>query len=60
MGIATFLQAVEFFELGLDYDVRMPDLLRSVTAEQVHEAARAIDPDRATVVVAGPYEGSLS
>jgi hypothetical protein len=27
----------------------------------VHEAARrAIDPARATVVVAGPYEGSLA
>ena len=26
-GIATFLQTVEFFGLGLDYDVRVPDLL---------------------------------
>jgi zinc protease len=61
MGIATYLQTVEFFGLGLDYDVRMPDLLRAVTREQVHEAARrAIDPDNATVVVAGPFEGPLS
>jgi zinc protease len=61
MGIATYLQTVEFFELGLDYDVRMPDLLRAITREQVHEAARrAIDPDNATVVVAGPFEGPLS
>jgi zinc protease len=60
-GIATYLQAAEFFGLGLDYDVRMPDLLRSVTHEQVHEAARrAISPDHATVVVAGPFEGSLA
>lgn len=61
MGIATYLQTVEFFGLGLDYDVRMPDLLRAVTREQVHDAARrAIDPDNATVVVAGPFEGPLS
>lgn len=61
IGIATYLQTVEFFGLGLDYDVRMPDLLRAVTREQVHDAARrAIDPDNATVVVAGPFEGPLS
>jgi zinc protease len=61
MGIATYLQTVEFFGLGLDYDVRMPDLLRAVTREQVHDAARrAIAPDNATVVVAGPFEGPLS
>lgn len=59
-GIASFLQTIEFFGLGLDYDVRVPDLLRAVTRDEVHEAARrAIDPERATVVVAGPYEGSL-
>jgi len=61
MGIASYLQAVEFFRLGLDYDVRMPDLLRAVTPAHVHDAARrAIDPANATVVVAGPFEGPLS
>jgi len=61
MGIATYLQMVEFFGLGLDYDVRMPDLLRAVTPQHVHTAARrAIDPANATVVVAGPFEGPLS
>jgi zinc protease len=61
MGIAMYLQTVEFFGLGLDYDMRMPDGLRAVTREQVHEAARqAIDPGGATVVVAGPFQGTLS
>jgi zinc protease len=61
MGIATYLQTVEFFGLGLDYDTRLPDLLRAVTPEQVHHAARrTIDPANATVVVAGPFEGPLS
>jgi zinc protease len=60
VGIATFLQTAELFGLGLDYDLRLPDLISAVTREQVHEAARAtLDPSHATVVVAGPYSGSL-
>jgi zinc protease len=59
-GIATFLQTVEFFGLGLDFDVRVPALLGAVTREDVHEAARrALDPSTATIVVAGPYDGDL-
>jgi zinc protease len=61
IGIATYLQMVEFFGLGLDYDLRMPELLRAVTPGHVHRAARrAIDPANAAVVVAGPFEGPLS
>ena len=60
-GIAAFLQTAEFFGLGLDYDVRVPGLLQAVTRDEVHEAARrAVDPSKATVVVAGPYDGPLS
>ncbi len=56
-GIANFLQVEELFELGLDYDVRLPDLLRAVTLDDANAAARhAVDPDRAAVVIAGPYE----
>lgn len=57
-GIAAFLQTEEFFGLGLDYDVRVPDLLMAVTRDAVHEAARrALVPASATVVIAGPYTG---
>jgi len=57
-GIAAFLQTVEFFGLGLDYDVRIPALLGAVTLDDVRAAARRVlDPGRATIVVAGPYEG---
>jgi len=60
-GIASFLQIVERFGLGLDYDVRMPGLLQQVTRDDVHAAARrAIDPSKAAVVVAGPYDGPLT
>ena len=56
-AIANFLQTEEFFKLGLDYDARLPALLGSVTLDDVNAAARrAMDPDRATVVIAGPYQ----
>lgn len=55
-GIAAFLQATEQFSLGLDYDVRLPALLKGVTLEQVNDLARRfLDPDRAAIAVAGPY-----
>ncbi|HEY2434287.1 MAG TPA: pitrilysin family protein [Vicinamibacterales bacterium] len=54
-AIAVFLQTSEFFELGLDYDRRLPDLLRRVTLDDVNAAAAAVlDPSRACVAVAGP------
>jgi zinc protease len=59
LGIATFLQTAEFFGLGLDYDLRLPSLLQAVTRDDVHAAARrTLDPARAAVVVAGPYDGT--
>ena len=59
VGIASFLQMVEFFGLGMDFDLRVPTLLASVARDDVHAAARAVlDPARAAVVVAGPYLGS--
>ena len=57
-AIANFLQIEEFFGLGPDYDAHLPDLLNAVTMDDVHAAARRVlDPDRATVVIAGPYAG---
>ena len=61
LGIATFLQNAELFGLGLDYDVRLPGLLQAVTRDDVHGAARQLlEPSRAAVVVAGPYDGTLA
>jgi zinc protease len=58
-SIANFLQTGELFGLGLDYDLRLPGLLGLVTLDDVHEAAqRAVDPARASIVVAGPYKES--
>jgi zinc protease len=56
-GIANYLQTAEFFDLGLDYDARVPDLLRAVTLDQANAVARRfLSTDRAAVVIAGPYE----
>jgi zinc protease len=58
-GIANYLQTLEFFALGLDYDLRVPGLVRAVTRDDVHAAAaRLLDAGRAAVVIAGPYDGS--
>jgi zinc protease len=54
-GIAGFLLNAELFGLGLDYDRRLPDLVRAVTHEAAMATARdLLQPDRATIVVAGP------
>lgn len=56
-GIAFFLQTAEHFGLGLDYDLRLPALVDGVTRDEAHAAARTLAPERASVVVAGPYAG---
>jgi zinc protease len=56
-AIADFLVQAELFDLGLDFDRRLPDILRAVTLDDVREAAREVlRPDRAAIVVAGPPE----
>jgi zinc protease len=57
-AIAGFLLSAEFYRLGSDYDVRLPVLISDVTHEHIHAViTRLIDPDRAEVVVAGPWRG---
>ena len=59
-SIASFLQMAEEFGLGLDYDRRLPDVLRAVTIDEVRAAAKEVlDQTRASVAVAGPDEGSV-
>ena len=53
-GVAEFLLHVEQFGLGLDYDRRLPGLLRDVTMPEVRHATDVLDPARAAIVVAGP------
>ncbi|HXW04770.1 MAG TPA: pitrilysin family protein [Vicinamibacterales bacterium] len=54
-GIAAFLQNAEHFGLGLDYDRRLAQHLREVTADEVAAAAsELLVPTRAALAVAGP------
>jgi len=58
-AIASFLLNADFFDLGLDYDVRLPGLIQSVTLDAANAAARQLlDPSRATIAVAGPWQPS--
>ena len=58
-SIARFLQTAEQFDLGLDYDSRLPGYIEAVTAADVAEAARrTLVPEQAAIVIAGPYEES--
>jgi zinc protease len=56
-GIAGFLLSAEFHSLGADYDRRLPELLGTVSLEDANGVtARLLDPARAAIVVAGPYQ----
>lgn len=54
-GVAGALINLERYDLGLDYYLQYPDLVRSVTREQVLEAARCyLAEERLGAAVAGP------
>lgn len=54
-GVADALLNVERYQLGLDYYRQYPQLVQSVTREQVREvAARYLPVDKLAVSVAGP------
>lgn len=53
-GVAGALIHVERYALGMDYYHRYPELVRSVTRDQVIQAAkRFLDPDRLAIAIAG-------
>jgi zinc protease len=54
-GIAGTLLGIERYNLGLDYIVRYPGIIRAIDAEQVIAVARKyLSTERYVVVVAGP------
>ncbi len=58
-GVAGTLLDMEFFDLGLDYLQRYPDLINSVTIEDIQQAARRVFPrDAYALAIAGPPEPS--
>ena len=54
-GVAAVVGDIELYDLGLDYLERYPDIIRSLTREQVIETARRwIRPEALVTAVAGP------
>jgi zinc protease len=54
-GVAGALINLERYQLGMDYYRRYPDLVNSVTVEQVLKTARTyLQPERLAIGVAGP------
>jgi zinc protease len=57
-GAAAAISEIELYDLGLDYLERVPDIVRSLTREQVTETARRwIDPAHMVTAIAGPARG---
>ena len=55
-AIASFLLTVDAFNLGMDYDQRLPGLIGAITKDAAEAAAKKLlDPSRATIAVAGPW-----
>ncbi|MEN6372063.1 MAG: pitrilysin family protein [Armatimonadota bacterium] len=56
-GVAGILNAAEFYGLGMDYIQKYPSYYRTVTIDQVRQAAKKhLHPDSMSVSIAGPYK----
>ena len=59
--VVSFLAAVEFYGLGMDYPERYPEIIRAVTREDILRVARKyLHPDRGILVIlADPAQAKL-
>jgi len=58
-GVAGALLSLERYDLGMDYYQRYPDLIASITREEIFATAkRYLDADRITIAIAGPDRGT--
>ena len=58
-GVAGALLSLERYDLGMDYYQRYPDLIASITRDEVFATAkRYLDADRVTIAIAGPERGA--
>jgi zinc protease len=59
-GLARALWNAEFYNLGLDYIDRYPEIIQAVTVQEVNAAIRKyFRPDHLTIVIAGDYTEPL-
>jgi zinc protease len=60
-GLAQALWNSEFYNLGIDYIARFPQIIQSITIEEVNAAIRKyFRPGHLTIVIAGDYEATAS
>jgi zinc protease len=60
-GLAQAMWNAEFYHLGIDYIDRYPQIIQSVTVEEVNAAIRKyFRPDQLTVVIAGDIGTSMT
>jgi zinc protease len=60
-GLAQAMWNAEFYQLGIDYIDRYPQIIQSVTVEEVNAAIRKyFRPDQLTVVIAGDIETTMT
>ncbi len=58
-GVASMLADIDLFDLGLDYLQRYPNIIRSISADQILSVMQKHLPvDNYALAIAGPYEGS--
>ena len=53
-GLAAALAEIELYDLGLDYLLRYPAIIRGVSPEEMQAAARRFPTDRYALAIAGP------
>jgi len=56
-GLAAALAEMELYDLGLDYLLRYPQIIRAVSAAEIQEAARRFPTEHYVLAVAGPPVG---
>jgi zinc protease len=55
--VANFLAQVEYFQLGLDYPDRYPDLIRKVTREDIERVAKKyLQPEKLITIIVGNHK----
>jgi zinc protease len=56
-GVASALVNLERYQLGLDYYLRYPELIRAITPAEILEVARRyLNPDNLVIATAGSFE----
>ena len=54
-GVAISLLNMEYFKLGLDFFLKYPEKIQSITAEEILQTSQKyLNPEKLAIAVAGP------